>query len=124
MRFIASIGCVTDYVKDSSWLEARRLENVKNKMKFGRKLSYDEKAFLKVRDPELYEKVVKIEEERAAFRRELANCKTKQEALMVRTTKSVELRTEVKNKSNSEYITMRMMAVLDEFSDFAKNIGG
>jgi len=48
MFFNASIGSAASYAAKSNWLEARRLEGVINKMKFGRRLSYDEKAFLKL----------------------------------------------------------------------------
>jgi len=123
MFFNASIGCAASYAAKNNWLEARRLENVINKIKFGRRISYDEKAFLKLHAPELYEKVIKIEEERVEFRKTLANCQTKQEALQARSAKSVELRTEAKNNGDSESITMRLMAMLDEFSDFAKGEG-
>jgi len=123
MFFNASIGCAASYAAKNNWLEARRLENVINKIKFGRRISYDEKTFLKLQAPELYEKVVKIEEERVEFRKTLSNCKTKQEALQARSTKSMELRIEAKNNGNSESITMRLMAMLDEFSDFAKGEG-
>jgi hypothetical protein len=129
MCFNTDIRCIADYIKisakskecDRDWLKARRLENVKNKIKFGRKLSCDEKVFLKIHALDLYEKTMKIEEERDEFRRVLANCKTKQEAMLVRTSKSMELRMETKSKDNLEYVTMRMMAMLDEFSDFAKS---
>jgi len=120
MFFNVSIGCAASYAAKSNWLEARRLENIINKMKFGRRLSYDEKTFLKLQAPELHDKAVKIEEERAEFRKKLSNCKTKQEAIQARAAKSVELRTEAKNNGNSESVTMRLMAMLDEFSDFAK----
>jgi len=123
MFFNAGLGSAASYAAKSNWLEARRLENVINKIKFGRRISYDEKAFLKLQAPELYENVIKIEEERAEFRKTLTNCKTKQEALLARTTKSAELRTEAKDGSNSESITMRLMAMLDEFSNFAKGEG-
>jgi hypothetical protein len=118
MSFISGVGCVQ---KDSHWIEARKLENLKNKMKFGRKLSFHEKVFLKINAQDLYEKALKIEEERDEFRRALTSCKTKQEAMTVKTLKSTELQTETKSKDDLEFTTIRMMAMLDEFSDFAKS---
>jgi len=123
MFFNASIGSAASYAAKSNWLEARRLEGVINKMKFGRRLSYDEKAFLKLQEPELYEKAIKIEEERAEFRRELSNCKTKQEVLQARSARATNLRTEARNNGDAKSMTMRLMAMLDEFSDFAKGLG-
>jgi len=142
-----SIGCTLDYIKIANFeqklpqkkvevseekseegeldcIKAKRLGDVRNKMKLGRKLSYDEKVFLKIHSLDLYEKAKKIEEERDEFRRALTNCKTKKEARRTQVTKSMELQMETKNKGDLEFITtrmMRMMGILDEFSDFAKS---
>jgi len=129
MRLSIGLGCMADYFKisaiksnenDSDWLEARRLEGVKNKMKLGRKLSFDDKVLLKIRALDLYEKAMQIEEERDEFRKALSNCQTKQEAQELKTTKSEELQTEAKDNGNLEFTNMRLMAVLNEFSGFTK----
>jgi len=145
MRF-DSIGCGADYIKtaqvEQKWpqkkievseispegcegdrLRDKRLGDVRNKMKLGRKLSYDEKVFIKLNAHDLYKKAMKVEEERDEFRRALANCKTKEEARRVQITKSMELQMET-NKGDLEFVTtrmMRMMGILDEFSSFAKS---
>ncbi len=116
---------------DNDWIKTKRIEDIKNKMKSGRRLSFDEKEFLRVHDPALYEKAIKIEKERDEFRRALANCKTKEEAMRLKTSKSLELRTEAQamsckfkdgqEKDDSEFIAMRMMAIFDEFADFVKS---
>jgi len=132
MRLSIGTGCMADYIKfsvmksnenDSDWLEARRLEGVKNKMKLGRKLSFDDKVLLKIRNQDLYEKAIKIEEERDEFRKALSNCQTKQEAQALKTSKSKELQTEAKSGGDFEFTNMRIMAVLNEFSSFTKGGG-
>jgi len=146
MRF-DSIGCGADYIKtaqvEQKWpqkkvdvsevnseeceghcLKDKRLGDVRTKMKLGRKLSYDEKVFIKLNAHDLYKRAMKVEEERDEFRRALANCKTKEEARRLQITKSMELQMETKNKGDLEFITtrmMRMMGILDEFSSFAKS---
>jgi len=132
MRLSIGLGCMADYFKFSAmksnesegdWLEARKLEGVKNKMKLGRKLSFDDKVLLKIRAQDLYEKAIQIEEERDEFRKALSNCKTKQEAQALKTSKSDELQTEAKSNGNLEFTNMRIMAVLNEFSCFTKGGG-
>jgi hypothetical protein len=156
MYFNGSIGRITDYVKTvqfeqkwqqkkieisvakpkdvkriDDWLKAKRLEDIKNKMKSGRRLSYNEKEFLRIHAPNLYEKAMKIEKERDEFRRALANCKTKEEVRRLQTSKFLELKIEAqamsgnskdeKKQGDLEFIAMRMMAIFDEFADFVKS---
>jgi len=145
MRFNGSISCViVDYVKAAKFeqklsqkkieapeakpkepehgsLEDKKLADIKNKMKLGIKLCFDEKVFIQVNALDLYQKAMKIEEERDEFRRLLANCQTREEAQRVQVAKSMELQTETKNKGDLEFITMRMMrmmGILGEYSDF------
>jgi len=155
MYFNGSIGRITDYVKTAQleqkwqqkkiemsaaksgdskpvndWIKTKKLEDIKNKMKSGRRLSHDEKEFLRIHDPKLYEKAIKIEKERDEFRRALANCKTKEEVRRLQASKAMELQAEAqaagKTKDDAskleklEFIGMRMMAIFDEFVDFAK----
>jgi len=118
-----SIGYGVDYVNECDCL-AKKLGDVRSKMKLGRKLSYEEKVFIKIHARDMYEKAMKIEEERDEFRRALANCKTKQEARKIQITKSMELQMETKNNDDLEFITtrmMRIMSMLDAFSSFAKS---
>ncbi len=150
--YFNGIGRITDYVKtvqfeqkwrrnsnpvsaflksDNDFFKTKKIEDIKNKMKSGKRLSHDEKEFLRINDPALYEKAIKIEKERDEFRRALANCKTKEEAMRLKTSKSLELKTEadamsVKSKDGKElgdldFIAMRMMAIFDEFADFVKS---
>jgi len=156
MYFSGSIGRITDYVRTvqleqnwqkkkielsaaksedtkraDDWIKAKRIEDIKNKMKAGRRLSYDEKEFLRINAPDLYEKAMKIERERDEFRRALEKCKTKEEARRLQAAKAMELQTEAqatsvkfkdgKERDESEFIAMRMMAIFDEFADFTKS---
>jgi len=116
---------------NNDWIKTKRIDDIKNKMKSGRRLSYDEKEFLRIHAPDLYEKAVKIEKERDEFRRALSNCKTKEEAMRLKALKCMELKTELEAMScklkggekqgDEEFIIMRMMAVFDEFADFIKS---
>ena len=116
---------------DNDWIKTKRIDDIKNKMKSGRRLSHEEKEFLRIHAPNLYEKAIKIEKERDEFRRALANCKTKEEAMRLKTSKCLELKTEAdamscktkdgKELGDVEFIIMRMMAIFDEFADFIKS---
>ena len=116
---------------DNDWIKTKRIEDIKNKMKSGRRLSHEEKEFLRIHAPDLYEKAIKIEKERDEFRRALSNCKTKEEAALLKTSKSLELKTEAdatscktkdgKELGDLEFIAMRMMAIFDEFANFIKS---
>jgi len=150
--YFNGIGRISDYVKtvqfeqkwqrnsnpvsaflksDNDFFKTKKIEDIKNKMKSGKRLSHDEKEFLRINDPALYEKAIKIEKERDEFRRALANCKTKEEVMRLKVSKSLELKTEAQamsckfkdgqEKDDSEFIAMRMMAIFDEFADFIKS---
>jgi len=135
MHFNSGIGRITDYIKaalfEQKWQpekiefsEAKskddKLEDIKDKMKAGKRLSRSEKEFLIVHTFDL-EKAMRIENERDEFRRALANCKTKEEAKRLRASKSLELQREARTISDSEFIVMKMMAIFEEFSDFIKS---
>jgi len=156
MYFGEVIGRITNYVKNvqleqkwqqkkfemsgdksketggvNDWIKAKRIGDIKNKMKSGKRLSFEEKEFLRVNAPDLYEKAIKIEKERDEFRRALEKCKTKEEAMRVQTSKTLELQTEAQamsckfkdgqERDESEFIAMRMMAIFDEYADFTKS---
>jgi hypothetical protein len=116
---------------DEDWFKSKRLGDITNKMKSGKRLSHDEKEFLRIHAPDLYEKAMKIEKERDEFRRALANCKTKEEVMRLKAAKSLELQAEAqamsgksketKDQGYSEFMAMRMMAIFDEFADFVKS---
>jgi hypothetical protein len=115
----------------NDWMKAKRIGDIKNKMKSGKRLSFEEKEFLRIHAPDLYEKAMKIEKERDEFRKALEKCKTKEEAMRVQTSKALELQTEAqalsgdsktgKDQGYSEFMAMRMMAIFDEYADFTKS---
>ncbi|MDR2582384.1 MAG: hypothetical protein LBC75_02765 [Fibromonadaceae bacterium] len=115
----------------NDWMKAKRIGDIKNKMKSGKRLSFEEKEFLRINAPDLYEKAMKIEKERDEFRRALEKCKTKEEAMRLQTSKALELQTEAQamsckfkdgqERDESEFIAMRMMAIFDEYADFTKS---
>jgi len=142
MRFDGSIGCVMDYTRTTKFeqkfsqkeieifaakakerylLKTGKLEDVKDKIKFGKRLSFAEKVFVKIHAMDLYEKVAKIEAERNEFRHALVNCKTKEESQQIQISKSMVLQSETKCKEDLEFITMRLMAMLHEISDFTRS---
>ena len=60
--------------------DANREALIRQKLRQGRKLSATDKQYLKENNPDLYEKVARIEERREALARALRNAKTKDEA--------------------------------------------
>jgi hypothetical protein len=100
------------FLKQSS--EAKKtsaLECISNKIKFGKRLTRDEMDFLKVHNPDLYARAVKIEQEREEFRRSLRNCKTKEEARNLSIAKTFQ------PKMDSDL----KLALFDEFTEFVKS---
>ena len=61
--------------------DADREALIRQKLRQGRKLSPGDKQYLKENDPDLYEKVARIEERREVLARALKRAKTKDEAL-------------------------------------------
>jgi len=118
------------FKQNDEMIKSTNLNRIVGKMKSGRRLSYDEMEYLRKHDPALYEKAVKIEKEREEHRRELRKYKTKEEARKVQTAKCLQLQAEAKavrdnkdgsNPTDFEFISMRMMAMFDEFAAFVKS---
>jgi hypothetical protein len=87
------------------------LECITNKIKFGKRLTHDEMEFLKIYNPELYARAVKIEKEREEHRRALKSCKTKEEARNLHIAKAFQ------PKMDSDV----KMALFDEYIEFVKS---
>ena len=101
---------------------AKRTQEIKNKMKSGLRLSFDEKEFLRVHNTALYEKAIAIEKERDEHRRQLARCKTKDEVRRVQLLKSSQLQTDSKNATEDyETTQMRIMAISNENTAFTNS---
>jgi hypothetical protein len=135
MYFNGNIGSITDCIKNALFeqklqqkkiefsmakLKSGKLREIEDKMKSGRRLSYDEKEFLRIHVLD-FEKAMRIENERDEFRYALANCKTKEEAKRLKTSKSLEMQREARTMSDSKFIVMKMMAIFEEYADFIKS---
>jgi hypothetical protein len=91
--------------------KAAALECISNKIKFGKRLTRDEMEFLKIHNPDLYARAVKIENEREEHRRALRSCKTKEEARNLHIAKAFQ------PKMDSDV----KMALFDEYIEFVKS---
>ncbi len=100
-------------------IKAKRLQGIKNKLKSGQRLSPADMEYLRNNDPILYEKAVKIEKERDAYRHDLRRCKTKTDVHMVSLSKQMQLKLESKYE-DPEIMFMRMSAISNEHSEFVK----
>ena len=104
-------GGLSAFLKQNNEMKkATTLECITNKIKFGKRLTRDEMEFLKIHNPELYARAVKIEMEREEHRRALKNCKTKEEA------RNLNIATAF-NKKDVEL----KLALFDEFTEFVKS---
>lgn len=56
------------------------VKEIQRKIEKGEKLTYDEMQYLRIHDPILYAKMVKVQMRREALERRLETCKSKQEA--------------------------------------------
>gem|GEM_PF-5571876 len=110
------------FKRNDEALKAQNIERIKGKMKSGQRLSFQEKDFLRVHAPALYEKAIKIEEERDEHRRQLARCKTKEDVQKVQSGKALQLHTEAKSGAeDEETMQMRMMSIMVENAEFASS---
>ncbi len=100
-------------------IKAKRLQSIKNKLKSGQRLSPADMEYLRNNDPVLYEKAVKIAEERDVYRRDLKRCKTKTDVHMVSIAKQMQLKLESKYE-DPEIMFMRMSAISNEHFEFVK----
>jgi hypothetical protein len=91
--------------------KATALECISNKIRFGKRLTRDEMEFLKIHNPTLYERAVKIEKEREEHRNALRSCKTKEEA------RNIHIAKVFQPKMDSDV----KMALFDEFTEFVKS---
>jgi len=107
---VAQTGFSAFLKQNNEIKKATTLECITNKMKFGKRLTRDEMEFLKIHNPELYSKAVKIEMEREEYRRALRNCKTKEEARNLH----------VATAFNKKDVELKM-ALFDEFTEFVKS---
>ena len=81
------------------------------KMMCGKRLSHEEKEFLKQHFPDTYEKAIRIEKEREEYRKALRSCKTKEAALHFHIVTAMRPNMEVEKQA----------ALFDEFNEFAQS---
>ena len=60
-------------------LKDNKMSSIKGLLSAGKRLTYEEKEYLRRHDPALYHQAVSIEEEQRSFRRAMERCKTKDE---------------------------------------------
>jgi len=123
-----------DYIKES--FEAQKkgaaIKALESKMMGGKKLTPEELEYLREHHPELYEKAVKIEREREAYRQELEKAKSKEEVRKIHERKAQEFLAEAKaiegsnlskeqKKGALEFLMMRMNGVFDEYNNFQQS---
>jgi len=97
--------------KNNEAKKAATMECITNKIKFGKRLTHDEMEFLKIHNPDLYARAVKIEQEREEYRNALRSCKTKEEA------RNLQMIRTLQPKLDSDI----KMALFDEFTEFVKS---
>ncbi|NMA86624.1 MAG: hypothetical protein GX968_04785 [Tissierellia bacterium] len=97
-----------------------RIELIKNKLKLGREISYEELEFLKEHSPEDYDKAVKVIQEREEFRREIRNYRTKEQVDRAYGFRMNGYIVAMKSAGGDdvEVIQMKAAAIRDEYSKF------
>ena len=58
---------------------AKKISDIRSKLKFGKKLSDEELRLLREHAPDLYKKAEAVQQERKNFKEQLKNCKTKED---------------------------------------------
>ena len=112
---------------------AVRLQRIEGKLKAGERLSGPDMEYLRVNSPDMYEKALKIENERKEYRRALERSKTKEEAQALHMSRTQQFLVEAKAVSNNPNIpedkkkellteiAMRAAAIFNEYVDFSKS---
>lgn len=110
--------------------EGNQIGQLDIKLKSGGELTDEELEYLKTKNPELYNKAIEIKRERAAYKKQLENCKTKEDVEELRANKLQRFTSEIKSiKSNPnigegkkleliEQIGRRFMGIMNEHNKF------
>lgn len=113
--------------------ESNQLSSIAAKLKSGQELSYEEIDYLQKNNPELYREYQEIKSEKAAYKRQLRECKTKEDVERLKINKMngyvASLKAVVNNpnipksakKAFAEKILMKTMAVQDVHLKFVKS---
>ena len=108
-----------------------KVELLHSKLKRGEELSSSELNFLKQNSPGLYEKAVKINQERKEYKQQLESCKTKQDVEKMKNLKMNRFAKEIEAINRSplsqsekeeklEMVKMRQAAIENEHKQFVK----
>lgn len=112
--------------------KTNRLANLHGKLQSGMKLTKDEMEYLKTHSPEEYERAVKALKEREQYKKELANCRSKEDVERLRQQRLQQFCTEAKAIANNpnipadkkkeklEELGMRAAAVANEHIEYTK----
>ena len=98
----------------------RKLERIRQKLRSGARLTPAEKQFLRQYAPQLYEKAMAIERERAAYEERLKRCRTEEELERVKLEKMAEMA--AADKEDEETLLARMAQMEEAEKEAAKEI--
>ncbi len=98
----------SSYFPDSD-SKTNKIQTLRAKLRVGKKLSPSEMSFLSKHAPELYNKAVRVELDRQAYKQALKNCKTRDEAKSLHRLRTIMSAGEV-SRGDSEEAEMRMNA--------------
>lgn len=113
--------------------ESSRLSDVTAKLKSGQELSYEEIEYLQKNNPELYREYQEIKSEKEAYKRQLKECKTKEDVEKLKINKMngyvASLKAVVNNpnipksakRAYAEKMLMKVSAIQDAHMDFVKS---
>lgn len=110
--------------------QSQNLATIHGKLMTGAKLTKEELEYVREKNPEMYEQAVKAEREREQYKKELENCRTKEDVERLHQRKLHQFATEAKAISSNpnipkakkiellQTLNMRMNATLDERAAF------
>lgn len=113
--------------------ESSQLSAVTAKLKSGQELSYEEIEYLQKNNPELYREYQEIKSEKEAYKRQLKECKTKEDVEKLKINKMngyvASLKAVVNNpnipksakKAYAEKMLMKVSAIQDAHMDFVRS---
>lgn len=84
-----------------------KLGKIRAKLRAGARLTTAEKNFLRKHDPQLYLKVMALEQEAAAYEERLKRCHTRDDAERIKTQKLAEMAADLK-KEDADYLMIRL----------------
>lgn len=85
-----------------------KLGKIRAKLRAGARLTGAEREYLKKHDPGLYQKVMALEREQAAYEEKLKKCRTRDDAEYMKTWKLAEMSADMKEE-DIEYMMIRLM---------------